>query len=444
MIDSTFWQDFLRLVTLQDANTRTVLLATVMLGTAAGIVGCFSLLRKRALIGDALSHAALPGICIAFIIAGEKNTPALLLGALIAGILGILCITALRSLSRISEDAAIGIVLSTFFGLGIALSSLIQQANIGNISGIETFLYGKAAAMLSGDVVIIAATSVLTIAIVALAFKEFLLICFDREFASATGWPTTRIDLLLMSLIVAIVIVGLQAVGVVLIIALLIAPPATARLWTDDLKQMLLLSGLFGGLSGLIGTVLSALLPKLPTGAIIVSVAASFFFFSFLFARKQGVLARYFLRRRRLRHAAMDHLLRFAFERLESRSSTADTFSADEISHNHGWKTAHLNKVLSRALNKDLLFKGPEKDTFGLTPLGLNYARSIVRRHRLWELFLISEAAIRPSHADISADTIEHALNPTLLALLEEQLRQRYPDLANDLPPSPHQFKGGL
>lgn len=441
-MNSTFWQDFIRLVTLQDANTRTVLLATVMLGAAAGVVGCFSLLRKRALIGDALSHAALPGICIAFIIAGEKNTPALLLGALIAGILGIFCITALRSLSRITEDAAIGIVLSTFFGLGIALSSLIQQANIGNISGIETFLYGKAAAMLSSDITIIAAISVVTITIVGLCYKEFLLICFDREFASATGWPTTRIDLLLMSLIVAIVIVGLQAVGVVLIIAMLISPAATARLWTNDLRKMVFLSGLFGALSGLIGTVLSALLPKLPTGAIIVSVAASFFFFSFLFASKQGVLARFFQLRRRNRNAALDHLLRFAFERLESNSPNAETFTADEIARNHGWPIKSLNQVIDQALNARLIFAAPGKKSFGLTERGLTHARSIVRRHRLWELFLISETAIRPSHADISADTIEHALNPTMLALLEEQLRERYPNLANDVPPSPHQCKG--
>lgn len=282
----------------ESSNARTVLLGTSLLGVGAGVVGTFVVLRRRALVGDAVAHASLPGICIAFLIVGERQFGALLFGALVAGLLGVACISLIRSMTRIKEDAAIGLVLGSFFGLGVALSGIVQRLPAGNKAGLDGFLFGKAASMVRQDVVTIGAVSAVVVTVVAALHKEFGLLSFDREFGRSLGRPAGGLDLLLLTLAATCTVAGLPAVGVVLMAALLIIPPAAARFWTDRLVVMSVLSGAFGLLAALAGTILSALpveegslLSDIPTGPAITLAASTIFLLSMFCAPKRGVIA---------------------------------------------------------------------------------------------------------------------------------------------------------
>ncbi|MFV3074101.1 metal ABC transporter permease [Niveispirillum fermenti] len=286
-------------------NTLVVLGGATALGLAAGMVGCFMVLRRRALVSDALSHATLPGLVAAFL-AGlalgveGRSLPLLLAGAAASGALSVAAIQVITRWTRLAEDAAIGAVLSVFFGVGVVLLSVVQELPAANAAGLKGFLFGQTAAMHRGEALGLAALALLAAVAVWIFFKEFRLLAFDEGFARAAGWPTGRFDLGLMALVTLVTVVGLQTVGLVLIIALLITPAATARFWTDDLGHMLAIAGLFGAASGGIGALLSARFADLPAGAVIVLVATGFFFASLLVAPSRGLLGRS-LRRARLR-----------------------------------------------------------------------------------------------------------------------------------------------
>jgi manganese/zinc/iron transport system permease protein len=282
----------------QHYNTQVVLIGVCLLAACAGVIGCFAVLRRRSLTGDALAHAALPGLCLAFIFVQSLNLPAMLLGAFVTGLLGIAVISILRRWTRIKEDAAIGIVLGVFFGAGIVLSSLIQRMQTGSRTGLESFIYGHPAAISRGDAVFVALVTLGTLGVLVLLYKECKLVAFDPAFAHAQGWPVLKLDLLLMALIAVAVVVGLPAVGVIMMAALLILPGVTARFWTDRLHVLLVLAALFGVLMGALGTLLSAVDNRLPAGPSIILVGTALFLFSLLFAPRRGGLARLLAQRR--------------------------------------------------------------------------------------------------------------------------------------------------
>lgn len=281
----------------QDPNTRWILTGTILLGICSGVIGSFAYLRKQSLMGDALAHAALPGICVAFMITGTKSIFAFLLGALVAGIMATFAIGYITRETRIKQDAALGIILTVFFGVGIVLLTQIQHSSYGNQSGLDKFLFGQAAAMISRDVVTMAVICVTLIIVVTLFFKEFKLVSFDPGFAKGIGLPIRVLDQFIMFLLVIAVVVGIQAVGVVLMAAMLITPAVSARYWTNKLAHMIVLSGMFGGISGFFGTLISTFGTNLPTGPLIVLAATAIFVFSVLFAPAKGVVAQLRLRR---------------------------------------------------------------------------------------------------------------------------------------------------
>src|SRR5688500_1607569 len=312
-------EELTQVLFLRDYNTRIVVLGTTLLGIAAGTIGAFMLLRKRALMGDALSHATLPGIGLAFIISTlsggvGKSLPVLLAGAVVTGVLGVLAVLAIRSSSRLKEDAALGIVLSVFFGAGVAVLGVVQKMGTGSAAGLESFIYGKTASMLSSDAALIAVSAGTVALACGLLYKEFTLLCFDPAYARSEGWPVVVLDLVMMTLVVAVTVIGLQAVGLILIIALLIIPAAAARFWTERLSTMVLSSALIGAVSGVIGAAISALAPRLPAGAIIVVVASAIFLFSMIFGPARGVLVRWVEQLRLSRTVARQHLLRAVYE----------------------------------------------------------------------------------------------------------------------------------
>jgi manganese/zinc/iron transport system permease protein len=290
-------------------NSAVVLVGTALLGIAAGVVGAFTFLRRRALISDALAHATLPGIAGAFILGAvlgleTRSLPLLLTGAALSGALGVLLVQWIARYTRLPEDAAIGAVLSVFFGLGVVLLSYIQTMPTGGQAGLGHFILGQTAAMSRAEAIAMGVLAFIAIAAVAVFFKEFRLVCFDAGFAQAQGWPVFRIDLAIAALTILVTVIGLQTVGLVLIIALLIVPPVAARFWTDRLSRMVVIAGAIGGLSGYFGATLSAVLPDIPAGAIIVVTAGVFFLFSLSFAPRRGLIAAALLRsRQRLRLA---------------------------------------------------------------------------------------------------------------------------------------------
>ena len=299
-------------------NTSIVLAGVIALGIGGGVIGVFSFLRKRALISDAISHATLPGIAIAFLISialggTGRNLALLMAGAATTGVLGVLCVQWIRDYTRLPEDTAIGTVLSVFFGLGIVLLSHIQTLEAAGQAGLNSFLLGSTAALTAGEAQLIGGASLLTILIALLLLKEFGAVAFDEGFAAAQGWRIARLDLAMIGLLLAIVAIGLKTVGLVLIIALVIIPPASARFWTEKLGRLVALSGLFGGLAGWTGGSLSALLPDMPAGAVIVLAAATIFAFSLMFAPRRGVIG-WAVRRlkMRLRAASVRGLLAMA------------------------------------------------------------------------------------------------------------------------------------
>lgn len=277
---------------LQDPNTQWILAGTILLGICSGVIGCFAYLRKQSLMGDALSHAALPGICVAFMITGTKSIFGFLLGALIAGIIATFAIGFITRETRIKQDAALGIILTVFFGVGIVLLTKIQHSGSGNQSGLDKFLFGQAAAMVRQDVMIMAFICASLIIIVTLFYKEFKMVSFDTGFAKGIGLPVRFLEQFIMFLLVVAVVVGIQAVGVVLMAAMLITPAVSARYWTNKLSLMIVVSAVFGGLSGFGGTLLSALGENLPTGPLIVLTATAIFVMSVLFAPAKGVIAK--------------------------------------------------------------------------------------------------------------------------------------------------------
>ncbi len=272
-------------------QTIIVLAGTLLLGVAAGMVGTFAVLRRRALMGDVIAHSALPGLCLAFLAFQSRSILVLLSGALLSGLLGAFTVSLMKRFTALREDAIQGIVLSVFYGGGIALTRSIQN-HYRNESGadLEAFIIGRAATMLRGDVYQIAAVTLVTAAVVVLLYKELKLLSFDEQFCRVQGWSAGGLDILLMVLTAVTVVVGLPSVGVVLTAALLIIPPAAARFWTDRLSKMMTIACTIGGLSGVVGTLVSAKFDGLPTGPLIVLTSTSIFILSWLFAPHRGVM----------------------------------------------------------------------------------------------------------------------------------------------------------
>lgn len=277
-------------------NAALVVLGSGALGLAAGAVGGFLYLRKRALVSDAISHATLPGLALAFIamvaLGGEgRNLAGLMLGSAVSAWAGLAMVGWLTRRTRLPEDAAIGAVLSVFFGFGIVLLTIIQTMSHGRQAGLEGFLLGSTAGMLRQDALLIAGGGALVLAAVAILRRPLLMTAFDPGYAQVLGLRVDRIDRALMVLVLAVTVVGLKIVGLILIVALLIIPAVAARFWTEDATRVVTLSGLFGGVAGYGGAALSATAPALPTGPLIVLTAFGLFAVSLLLAPARGVLA---------------------------------------------------------------------------------------------------------------------------------------------------------
>jgi manganese/zinc/iron transport system permease protein len=404
---------------------RNVLLGSSLLGVICGILGTFALLRRQSLLGDALAHAALPGVCIAFLIAGTKDPLVLLAGALASGTLGALIILGVVRWSRIKEDSAIGIVLSVFFGLGIVLLTRIQKLPGGNQSGLDRYLFGQAATLVTHDIVVMAVLGGLALVAVALFFKEFKLLAFDRAFGASMGFPMRALEIGLTCLLVVVVMVGLQTVGVVLMVATLITPAAAARQWTDRLGVMAILSGAIGGLAGAAGSLVSASVGRLPTGPSIVIVSSLVLVVSLLFAPRRGMVWAW--RRERLvrERIRSENLLKDLYRVGEEGERWSDFASRPALMGLRGQSGYEFARFVQPLIREGLVESSG--DDLRLTERGLEEAERVVRKHRLWEVYLARRLELPADHLHRDAEAMEHAL--TEEAVDEIERRFDYPEV---------------
>jgi manganese/zinc/iron transport system permease protein len=454
------WSQVLDMLTFRAGyNAALVVLGTAALGVAAGVVGVFAFLRGRALISDTLAHATLPGVCGAFVVgvlldsggvaesAWAPGRLALLLGgAVVSGVLGVLAVHALTRVGRVGEDAAMAVVLSVFFGAGVVGVSVVQRMGVAGQAGLERFILGQTAALNQRDVWLMAATAAAVTAVTAACFKELRMVCFDRAFAAAQrAGPAgaTAVDLLLLVLVVLVTVVGLQAVGLILIVALLITPAVAARLWTDRLAPMVVISAGLGAVSGMVGSAVSGAVERVPAGPAIVLTATLLFLVSLLAAPRRGVLARAVALWRQGLRVRREHLLRAAYERAEEHGAGMGAaldlaaVRARRMSGptgRGGMLGGLLGALALRSLYRGGLAVPGPGGTVRLTPAGQREAARITRVHRLWEQYLISRARHDPTHADDPADLIEHALDPEIIADLERDVSAG----GGRVPPSPH------
>ena len=275
---------------LQSYTTQMVLLGTALLGLASGIAGTFAVLRKESLIGDGLSHAALPGVVIAFLLTGIKDIEVLITGAALSSITAAWLITITVENSKIKFDGALATILSAFFGLGMVLLTYLQSLNNAGQAGLSKFIFGQAATILARDVYITSAAALIIIVLTALFWKELKLISFDVEYAKTLQIPVTFTLILYRSLLIMTIIIGIQSVGAILISSLLIAPAVGARQWTNKLGTMCILAGFFGMISAIGGTIWSTSIPKLPTGPAIIVILSILVLLSLIFAPNRGML----------------------------------------------------------------------------------------------------------------------------------------------------------
>jgi manganese/zinc/iron transport system permease protein len=411
------WTDFF---TFSDPNVRFVTLGAVLLTATSAVVGCFAVLRKRALVGDAVAHAVLPGICLAFLLSGTKNPFVLLPGAFLTGWLSLVLIDFISARSRIKEDSAIALILSVFFGIGILLLTAIQQSGEAAQSGLDKFLFGSAASLLMEDLFVFGFIAALLLLATVLLYKEFTLLSFDPLFARTIGFPVRKLELLLTTLTVLAVVVGIQAVGVVLMSAMLLTPAAAARFWTNRLPVMILLAAGIGAFSGAAGAFVSYTSPAMPTGPWIVLIVSLIAMLSFAFAPGRGLLSRFLQQRQNQRQILEENLLKAFYHLGEGQEDFYRGRSFAQILEHRDLPRSKVGKGLKRLRRKGYtLFRDGQ---WYLTSKGQMRGQRVVRLHRLWELYLSQYLHLASDHVHDAAETIEHILTPELEERIARQL----------------------
>lgn len=354
-----------------DTTLRTVAIGTMVLGASSGMLGSFAVLRKQSLLGDAISHAALPGIVLAFMITKSKESHVLLLGALIVGLIGAYWIRNITHKTKLKTDTALGLVLSLFFGFGMLLLTYVQKIPDANQAGLDKYLFGQAATLVSSDVSIMIGVTIVALLVLFLFWKEFKLMLFDSDYAQTLGFNIKFIDLLISFFIVLIIILGLQTVGVVLMSSLLLAPAAAARQWTNSLGKMIFLATIFGAISGVLGTAISATEDNLATGPLIVIVASSIVFISFLFSPIRGILFRQIRLYKNRNNLESMKTLKLMFKIAKTH---------DDITHPHSIGILNDFKGISKSSLKEMVendwikIKGNQ---WSLTPTGFDKAQEM-------------------------------------------------------------------
>lgn len=431
-IELSYWALFNEFWRFDDANAVWVLIGSVLLGMSASIIGSFAFLRKRSLIGDALAHAALPGVMTAFILFHANDPLLMFFGALMSSFLGLFLMDWLPKNTKIKPDAAMAITLSFFFALGLMELSYIQGLEVAGKSGLDKILFGQAAAMLPRDIYLLSFVALAIMVLVAVFFHKFRLIAFNRFYAQAIGLNIPFYEVVLALLIVMSVVIGLQIVGVVLMAAVLLTPIAAARFWSESLTMMLGVAAIIGGLSGLFSANISYMAPAMPTGPWMVVVLSVFFLVSFLFAPNRGLMANMWQQHLLRRQVCNENVLRTFYvlnerhpankHKPKNRVSLSLGFDDEEILALRSMRVTELKSTLNRLKKSGLLCECNETGSVCLTRSGRKQATDLTRRHRLWESYLSEQMSLSPENVHQQAEQVEHLLSEAQTQQLEAEL----------------------
>ena len=391
---------------------RYVALATLLLGGVSGAVGSFNFLRKKTLVGETVAHSMLPGVLIAFLLSGVKNPYILILGAAISGWLSILLVDFITQQSKIKGDSALAIVLSCFFGFGIVLLTVIQSNYGGEQSGLDHYIFGNAAAMTPDDSTAFARVSGLVLLLVLGFYHSIKSVVFNLEYADAIGINVKFIDGLISFITILSISVGIKAVGIVMMSALLIIPPTAARFWTNGLVKLLLLSGFFGALAGWLGAFVSYSQVSMPTGPWTIVIISLIAFVSMLFAPKRGVIYQRWSKLLLKRRINEENLLKTAVQN-EVRG-LGKLFNRRSISQRQFFEQRLWNRTVRRLRRKGLIKK--VHTGFTLSTEGRSYGAEIDRRHKIWEIYLQRRMQMSINLVHDEAETMEHFLTPEIEA----------------------------
>lgn len=411
-----------RFFTFQDPSLRYALFGSLLMGLSCGLLGSFLVVRKLSLMGDCLSHAVLPGVMLGFLWNMTKDPWALLIGATLAGLFGTMVVSWITHTTRLKEDAALGIVLASFFAVGIVLLTMIQSLPTASKSGLDKMLFGQAAALGADDIAVMSVVAGITCTLLLLLYKELLASSFDPGFARVSGLPVRLLHHGLMLFLAFSIVISLQAVGVVLVSAMLITPAAAAYLLTDRFNRMLLLAAGFGMLSGAVGCFLSFIGNNLPTGPFMVIGASIVFFGAFVFGPRHGLLPRWWQHASNSLRTRRENTLRELYRLLEDGGFDSETIPLKDLAHSR-----HETFEEAAAQANDLRGAGwatfdDKERVITLTPAGWERACQVTRNHRLWELYLTQEADFEADHVHEDAHIMEHVLSEELVRRLERQL----------------------
>lgn len=427
-------ETFIEFFSFSDPNVRWVTIGTILIGAGAALVGCFTFLKKKSLVGDAVAHSILPGVCLSFILSGTKNPVYLLVGATITGFLSIVIMDIISNRSKLKPDTSIAIVLSVFFAIGMMLLSSIQGGDSGNQSGLNHFLFGKAASMVRYDVIVFSIVDIVLIISIFLGYRLLKIFSFDPQFAQAIGLPVKAINVLLSILTVLAVATGIQSVGVVLMAALLITPAASARFWTNKLFNMLLIAILFGMLAGLFGSFISYSAPSMPTGPWIVMLLSIIAVISVYFS-PDGL---FFRRRQQIRHKrkiVKENILKTIYQ-LREINKTQEIFSISQLREKRAFANKEFVYSIKVLEKEDYIMKNGE--SLMLSKKGLRESARVVRLHRLWELYLSTRMRMKSDHVHDTAEAMEHIISPEMEKELLQELDYPVTDPHQSLIPGIH------
>ncbi len=377
------------------SSYRLELLTSLISGISCGLIGCFIILRRMALLGDALVHAVLPGVVIAFMVAGTSPL-AMLGGAIFAGILTSVVISFIQQNSRIKEDSSIGLAFTFFFAIGIILISKLPR---GTHFDLQCFLFGDPLAVQAGDLWIMLGIGLLVSLAIVVFFRPLFVASFDPIMAVCIGLKVSLIHYLMMALLSATVVASLQAMGVIMVVAMLIAPGVTAYQLTDRLPGMLLLAALFGAMSAFVGFVL-AFWQNWPPGPAMTVVAGCLFFLAMFFSPKYGVFFTSYRKWYMHRHILEEDILKSVVRHYPQPLALL------ELVQHLAIKEQELRHVIRVLCRKKLLCCSNE--TLSLTDTGKELADAILRTHRLWEKYL-AENGVAAENIHNIAETLEHA-----------------------------------
>ncbi|HET7237942.1 MAG TPA: metal ABC transporter permease [Terrimicrobiaceae bacterium] len=422
LTDSTMLDRTVRFFSFRDPSLRNALMGSVLLGVCCGLMGAFLVVRKLSLLGDALSHAVLPGVALGFLWNMSKDPVAIFVGATLVGLLGAGTVQLLRATTRHKEDAALGFVLASFFGVGICLFTMIQNLPGGNKSGLDKFMFGQAAALGRGDVILLGVVTTLVLCAVVVFYKEYTITSFDPGFARSLGMPVQFFHYSLMLLLAFAIVSSLQAVGVVLVSAMLVIPAAAAFLLTDRFSVMLVLSAIFGMVSGGAGAFFSFVGRNLPTGPFMVLAAAAVFAIGLFFGPRHGIVTRWWRQRSRSGRISRENTLKGIYHILEDEEFATDQVSMRELAERRRETLEDAQAQLRTLCRHHYATLSNDGGSASLTPEGWQRACEIVRNHRLWELYLTNAAHIAPDHVHEDAERIEHVLGEETVRMLEKRL----------------------